>query len=125
MITFKQSGDFRNIEKLLERALSGGLERKLHDYGAMGVKALEAATPVDTGLTAASWSYEINMGKSSSSITWTNSNIQNGVPVAVILQYGHATGNGGYVQGVDYINPALAPIFQSIADSAWEEVTNN
>ena len=85
---------------------------------------MAANTPVDTGKTASSWSYEIEVKKDRYTIYWTNSNIQNGVPIAVILQYGHATNNGGFVQGRDYINPALQNIFDSIAENAWREVKN-
>jgi hypothetical protein len=95
----------------------------LEKYGQEGVVALASATPVDTGLTASSWYYEIERGPEKVSITFYNSNIQNGIPIAIILQYGHATGGGGWVQGRDYINPALQPIFDSIAQKAWEEVT--
>ena len=98
---------------------------KLEQYGRAGVNALSAATPVDSGETADSWDYTITADKNTVRITWTNSNVKDGmnVPVAVILQYGHATGNGGYVQGIDYINPALKPLFDEIAIKAWEEVT--
>jgi len=123
MISVKHSGGFKHVEALLDNILHHDLRAGLERYGEMGVDALSRATPKDTGLTAASWHYEIKRGKDFSTITWTNSNIQNGVSVAVLLQYGHATGSGGYVQGVDYINPALRPIFQNIADSAWKEVT--
>lgn len=89
----------------------------------MGVKALSEATPVLSGKTASSWGYQISKGHGSFSIHWTNSNINDGVPIAVIIQYGHGTGWGGYVQGIDYINPALRPVFQDIADQVWKEVT--
>jgi hypothetical protein len=95
----------------------------LDKYGRKGVSALAAATPVDSGLTASSWSYEIENTKESAKITFNNSNIQNGVPIAIILQYGHGTGTGGWVQGRDYINPAIQPIFDQIVDDAWKEVT--
>lgn len=95
----------------------------LDKYGREGVSALASATPVDSGKTASSWSYEIIKEKDSVKLTFSNSNIQNGVPIAVILQYGHATRNGGWVQGRDYINPAIRPIFDKIADQAWKEVT--
>lgn len=107
------------LEKALESARLGNLDK----YGRRGVEALSAATPVDTGLTARSWYYEIERKNGRVSINFCNSNIQNGIPIAVILQYGHATGNGGWVEGRDYINPALQPIFDEIAESAWEEVT--
>ena len=95
----------------------------LDKYGKEGVAALASATPVDTGLTASSWSYEIKQKNGSISISFKNSNIQNGVPIAIILQYGHGTRNGGWVQGRDYINPAIQPIFDRIANDAWREVT--
>ena len=88
----------------------------------VGVEALAAATPRKTGKTAASWSYRVEKGKDSIAIIWSNSNIVDGTPIAVILQYGHGTRNGGYVEGVDYINPAMRPIFDEIAKRAWEEV---
>ena len=97
----------------------------LDKYGNQGVAALSSATPVDTGLTAASWYYEIEQKPGSTVITFCNSNIQNGIPIAIILQYGHATGNGGWVQGRDYINPALRPVFDKIAEKAWKEVTES
>ena len=95
----------------------------LEKYGQEGVAALESATPRDTGLTASSWYYEIERVDGQTSITFYNSNIQNGIPIAIILQHGHATGTGGWVQGRDYINPAIQPIFDKIAQKAWEEVT--
>lgn len=95
----------------------------LERYGKKGVAALAAATPKDTGKTASSWSYEISEGKDTLSLTWKNTNINDGVNIAIILQYGHGTRNGGYVRGVDYINPALKPIFDELADAAWKEVT--
>lgn len=95
----------------------------LDTYGQQGVQALMAATPVDSGATSRSWDYHIEKKSGSVSIVWTNSNINNGCNIAVVLQYGHGTANGGYVQGRDYINPAMRPIFDKIADAAWEEVT--
>ena len=92
-------------------------------YGREGVAALASATPVDSGLTASSWYYEIINRNGTAQITFYNSNIQNGVPIAIILQYGHGTRNGGWVQGRDYINPAIQPIFDRIANDAWKEVT--
>lgn len=130
MIRVKQSGDFKHTEKLFEQIkqiIRGNFRLKLEQYGKAGVKALAAATPVDSGKTADSWDYEITEGKSSVTITWTNSNRAEGVdvPIAILLQYGHATGNGSYVQGIDYINPALRPLFDEIARKAWEEVTDS
>lgn len=124
MITFKHRGNFDNTERFFKRAQKMDFYKNLEKYARAGVAALASATPVDTGLTAASWDYEIRKEKNKVSIYWTNSNIQNGVPIAVILQYGHGTNNGGYVQGRDYINPAIQPIFDQIAKSAWKEVTS-
>ena len=124
MITFKHRGDFNNTERFFKRAQKMDFYRNLEKYARAGVAALASATPVDTGLTATSWDYEIRKEKNKILIYWTNSNIQNGVPIAVILQYGHGTNNGGYVQGRDYINPAIRRIFDEIAENAWKEVTS-
>lgn len=123
MISFRQKGDFSNLTRYLERAKNIVKIGDLDKYGREGVAALASATPVDTGLTANSWSYEIENRNGSVTISFQNSNIQNGVPIAIILQYGHGTRNGGWVQGRDYINPAIQPIFDKIADNAWREVT--
>lgn len=123
MITFKQQGDFSKLTRYLERVKEVAKLGVLDKYGQEGVAALASATPVDTGLTANSWYYKIEHGTGSATITFYNSNIQNGVPIAVILQYGHGTRNGGWVQGRDYINPAIQPIFDKIANEAWREVT--
>ena len=123
MITFRQKGDFSKFSKYLERAKNAVRFGDLDKYGREGVAALASATPIDSGLTAQSWSYEIVRKDGSVSINFNNSNIQNGVPIAVILQYGHGTGTGGWVQGRDYINPAIQPIFDKIANDAWREVT--
>ena len=123
MISFKHKGDFSKLTKFLEKSKNAIKIGVLDRYGEEGVKALAAATPVDTGLTASSWYYKIEHGTGSVTISFHNSNIQNGVPIAVILQYGHGTGNGGWVQGRDYINPAVQPIFDKIANNAWKEVT--
>ncbi len=122
MITFEQKGDFANLTRFLEKAKSAARISDLDKYGRRGVEALASATPVETGKTASSWNYEITNKKGSVSITFNNSNIQNGVPIAIILQYGHGTRNGGWVEGRDYINPAIQPIFDEIANSAWREV---
>lgn len=123
MITFKQRGSFSNTEKLLKSSKKSKYRSVLDRYAKDGVNALSAATPVRTGLTSRSWSYEITESNNDITITWINSNIKEGVNVAVILQYGHGTRNGGYVQGIDYINPALRSVFQDMADAAWKEVT--
>lgn len=121
-ITYK--GDFEKTIHWLQKRKRLNILRSLNEYGMRGVQALSAATPVDTGLTAASWGYTIEPGEGSVTISWTNTNINDGVNVAVIIQYGHGTGTGGYVEGIDYINPALKDIFQEIADAAWKEVTD-
>lgn len=123
MITFKHKGDFSKLTRFLERAQEAVKLSDLDKFGRAGVAALASATPVDSGLTASSWSYEIKHQKGSVSIVFKNSNIQNGVPIAIILQYGHGTGTGGWVQGRDYINPAIQPIFDEIVRNAWREVT--
>lgn len=123
MISFRQKGDFSKLTRYLERAKNVIKIGDLDKYGRAGVAALASATPVDTGLTANSWSYEIENKNGSAKITFKNSNIQNGVPIAIILQYGHGTRNGGWVEGRDYINPAIQPIFDQIANEAWREVT--
>lgn len=123
MITFRQKGDFSKLTRFLERAKETVRLGDLDKYGRQGVAALSSATPIDSGLTAESWYYEIENKKGSATITFYNSNVQNGVPIAIVLQYGHGTRNGGWVQGRDYINPAIQPIFDGIANKAWKEVT--
>ena len=123
MITFRQKGDFSKLTSFLEKAKEGVKIGDLDRFGREGVAALASATPVESGLTANSWYYEIENKSGSATISFHNSNIQNGVPIAIILQYGHGTGTGGWVQGRDYINPAIQPIFDKIAESAWKEVT--
>lgn len=123
MISFRHQGDFSKLTSFLERAKQAVKIGNLDKYGREGVKALESTTPVDTGLTAKSWSYKIENKNGTVTLSFHNSNIQNGVPIAVILQYGHGTRNGGWVEGRDYINPAIQPIFDKIADDAWREVT--
>ena len=125
MISFRQKGDFSKVTRFLERAKEAVHLGDLDKYGRAGVDALASATPVDSGLTASSWSYEIKNRNGTARISFKNSNVQNGVPIAIILQYGHATGTGGWVEGRDYINPAIQPIFDQIANSAWKEVTGS
>jgi hypothetical protein len=124
MIQVRHKGDFSNLTRFLERGKRGVRISTLDKYGRAGVSALVSATPVDTGLTASSWYYEVENKNGIVKISFKNSNIQNGVPIAIILQYGHATGNGGWVQGRDYINPAIQPIFDQLTNDAWREVTN-
>lgn len=123
MITFRHKGDFsksrQRLERMKEVAHLGILDR----YGREGVAALASATPKDTGLTANSWSYEIKRTAGSVSLQFNNSNIQNGVPIAIIIQLGHGTGTGGWVEGYDYINPTIRPIFERLKNDVWREVT--
>lgn len=122
MISFRQQGDFSNLTKLFER-IKGKLHLSMLDkYGKLGVDALKSATPTETGKTAESWSYEIKNNGSSAVISFINTNINKGVNIAIILQYGHGTGTGGYVEGRDYINPAIQPVFDELANEAWKEV---
>lgn len=123
-ISFTQKGDFKKTEKYLKKSFGKDYLSVLDKYAREGVSYLAANTPKDSGNTAASWSYSIEQKDSSISIIWYNSNVQKGVNIAVILQYGHATRNGGYVSGRDYINPALRPIFDAMAEAAWKEVTS-
>lgn len=123
MISFRQKGDFRKLTRYLEKAKEAVKLGDLDKYGKEGVAALASATPVDTGKTANSWYYEIEHKNGSVTITFNNSNIQNGVLIAIILFYGHGTRNGGWVEGRDYINPAIRPVFDRLANQAWEEVT--
>ena len=122
MIQIRQKGDFKKLTSFLERAKEGLDIGVLDKYGRKGVAALSSATPVDTGLTASSWFYKIENKNGVAKIEFHNSNIQNGVPIAVILQYGHGTRNGGYVVGRDYINPAIQPVCDELAKNAWKEV---
>ena len=123
MISVRQKGDFSKTMQFLVKAKKGVKLSDLDKYGREGVAALASATPVDTGETANSWYYEIVHENGTITITFNNSHIQNGVPIAVILQYGHGTGTGGWVEGRDYINPAIQPLFDKIAENAWREVT--
>lgn len=122
-ISWSISGSFNNTERFLKRIITGNIYKALLPLAAKGTAALRDATPVDSRLTADSWSHEVKVTGSSAEIIWSNTNIVSGVNVAIILQYGHGTGTGGYVQGRDYINPALKPIFDEIADDVWREVT--
>ena len=122
MIRFRQKGDFSKLTGFLEKVKNVVKIGDLNKYGREGVAALSSATPVETGKTAGSWYYEIKNQNGSATISFFNSNIQDGVPIAIILQYGHGTRNGGWVEGRDYINPAIRPIFDKIADNAWKEV---
>ena len=122
MIKIRAKGSFKNTERFLKTDRKSKILKILKYYGEKGVEALYAATPKDTGLTAESWNYEIWQNGDVYSIYWTNSNIQNGIRVAVILDLGHATSSGGYVEGRNYIKPAIRPVFDDIAGEAWKEV---
>jgi hypothetical protein len=122
MITFTHKGNFNKTDKFFNRILVSDYLRIMEKYGQEGVIALTSATPVDSGETANSWDYKISRYPGGAKITWTNSHIVDGVPIAIILQYGHGTRNGGYIQGRDYINPAVRPIFDRITNEVWREV---
>lgn len=123
MIQCRVKGNFKNTKAFLESFQDLDIESLLKQYAEAGVSALASATPVLTGKTAASWGYDIVKGRNKISIFWTNSNVNEGVPIAVIIDYGHGTGRGGYVQGRHYISPAIQPVFDKIAESAWKEVS--
>lgn len=123
MISFRHKGNFSRVTSFLERAKNTVFLGVLDKYGREGVAALASATPTKSGKTAGAWRYEVKHGSGTASIEFANSNINNGVPIAIILQYGHGTGTGGWVEGRDYINPAIQPIFDKIAEEAWREVT--
>lgn len=122
MISLKSSGSWDNLERMLKNSSKSSIFQALERYGQQGVDALRAATPVDTGVTADSWTYEVIQDSHSWSIVWGNTHIEDGRPIAVLLQYGHGTGTGGYVQGQDYINPALRPIFDKMVAEGWKVV---
>lgn len=122
VITVSLKGNFNKVDRFFDK-IKHALKKGVFDkYGQMGVSALSAATPVDTGKTASSWEYDIEYYSDSVSLVWSNTNINDGVNIAVILQYGHGLANGGYVRGRDYINPAMRPVFDEIANNMWEEV---
>lgn len=123
MIRFRQKGDFRKATRYFERLREIVHLGTLDKYGREGVAALASATPVESGKTASSWYYEITNNEQTAKISFYNSNVNKGVPIAIIIQYGHGTRNGGWVEGRDYINPAIQPIFDRIAEEIWREVT--
>lgn len=122
MIQLIGHGNFKHLDNFFERAKEGLYISKLDEYGRKGVEALQAATPVDTGMTANSWYYTIERTRDSVSLSFYNSNVHNGVPIAIILQTGHATRDGGWVEGIDYINPSIRPLFEELANNMWKEV---
>lgn len=122
VVRLRQTGNFKKTDRFLSGVVGAHYMRKLKKFGAMGVEALKAATPRDTGKTADSWSYEIVQSEGRTSIYWKNSNIVNGVCIALILHYGHGTKGGGFVEGKNYISPAIQPILDRMADEVWKEV---
>ena len=124
LVVMKQSGSLKNFEGFLYKNRKRRIYQLLNEYGKQGVELLRDATPVDTGKTATGWDYEIEVNSQGISLYWVNNNVNEGVPIAIILQYGHGTGTGGWVEGRDYINPAIQPIFDKIVDNAWKEVTS-
>ena len=123
MVRFKVRGTFRKTKKMLERAENCDFQDILEKYAMEGIQELRMATPEDSGKTADSWGYEIEYGKGRARIHWINDNMKDGIPIAILIQYGHATKNGGWVEGRDFINPAIQPILDTIAEKAWREVT--
>ena len=123
MIKFSQKGDWSKTNNFLECALNVVHFGIFDKYGKEGVKALAAATPVDSGVTADSWYYKIIRNEYGVKIEWLNSNVNQGIPIAILIQYGHGLQNGSYIQGIDFINPAIKPIFNKIAEEAWKELT--
>ena len=124
-VTFRHRGDFKHVEKFMKGYKKKQLVGILNGFGENGVRALASATPVDSGLSADSWSYKVSISRGSFFIIWENSSVtSSGTPIVILLQYGHGTKNGGYVQGRDFINPAIAPVMDSIAEAVWREVTH-
>lgn len=122
-ITFSHKGDFSKTEDFLKKAKQGAFYKHIDEYAKIGVEALREATPIDSGETAMSWTYETKISKDSATITWINTNENKGENIAILIQYGHGTGTGGYVHGRDFINPAMRPVFDKIAENLWKEVT--
>lgn len=122
IITFKHKGNFKKTEKFLKKNQDLDFYKILNEYGRLGAQVLSQNTPIDSGKTATSWSYVVEKTKAGFRISFNNSNVNKGVNIAILIQYGHGTGTGGYIEGIDYINPAIRPIFEKIADLAWEEV---
>lgn len=123
MITISSKGSFSNTEKFLKRSIISNYNSIFEKYGKEGVRLLSSATPVDTGKTSESWTYEVKKSKRGTSIEWSNSNVVNGVQIAVIIQYGHGTQNGAYIQGQDYINPVIKPLFDILTNDIWKDVS--
>ena len=125
MISVTTKGDFRNFDKFVKHMSRRDYLKIVEKYARLGVDALSKATPIDTGETASKWDYEIHVTKGKTKIVWTNDNVtKDGTPIPILLQFGHATKNGGFVEGIDFINPALAPVFNELRDKVWKEVTS-
>ena len=124
MFSLKNNGKFTHIERFLNSVSNKGYLNVLDKYGRQGVEVLSSATPIESGKTASSWTYDIEHNGETTSIVFSNTNVNNGVNIALILQLGHGTGTGGYVAGRDYINPAIQPIFDSMVGELWREVTS-
>lgn len=124
MIVLKTTGKLKKTEKFLSKMSNFNIRRILNKYGEEGVNSLAENTPVRSGETASSWRYKVSINNGIATVTWSNTHVEKGVNIAIILQYGHGTRNGGYVQGIDYINPALKPVFNALAEEAWMEVTS-
>jgi hypothetical protein len=124
MFNIKVTGDWNKTEQFLKRAQNMKLQSILQKYGNIGITALANATPKDSALTASSWDFKIINTSRGYSIEWLNTNENRGVNIAILIQYGHGTGTGGYVPPRDYINPAMKPIFDKIAEDMWKEVSN-
>lgn len=124
MFGFKSKGSFSNLDRFLKSIKENDIYDSLESYARQGVAALESATPRATGVTANSWDYRVDYDKGVATVAWTNSNIVAGTPLVILLQYGHGTGTGGYVEGRDFINPSLAPVFDKLADDVWKAVTS-
>lgn len=125
MISVTTKGDFKNFNKFVKHMSRRDYLKIVEKYARMGVEALSEATPIDTGETASQWDYEIHTTKGSTKIVWTNDNVtKDGTPIPILLQFGHATKDGGYVEGIDFINPALAPVFKNMVEQVWKEVTS-
>ena len=125
MITIQHKGSVRKMEKFLKKMSRRDVKSIMNKYGQLGVDALRNSTPKDSGLTADSWDYEIHVSGTSAELVWTNNNFNKGVNVAILIQYGHGMRQGGYVKGIDFINPSLNPLFKEMADEAWQEVINS
>lgn len=123
MIKVRHRGNFNNLERFFNNVKGRHYLNILEKYGELGVEALKSSTPVDSGKTADSWTFEITRGKDSTSIGFLNTNVNDGVNIALILRYGHGTRTGGFVSGRDYISPAIQPVFDELAEAMWKEVT--